>query len=166
MTIFKKGDKLLTSFMIIGIILTSFAWIGDIVSWSWLGNGFLLDIILAIIAIFLTIGTLYLYQKYKQLEEETPVKNITKQHRTQFTCFNCGAIIESKSEVCSKCGSPRAVCVVCYSPLYPNEEIVKLPCCSNYGHKDHISNYLQIKGHCPKCQQKIQEENLVEVTFK
>ncbi|MBD3189193.1 MAG: hypothetical protein GF308_01040 [Candidatus Heimdallarchaeota archaeon] len=42
-------------FFIIGIILTSLAWIGDVVSWAWLGNGFTLDIILFLVAIILTI---------------------------------------------------------------------------------------------------------------
>ena len=41
-------------FLVIGSIFTSLIWIGDIISWAFLGNGFTLDVILLIVAIGLT----------------------------------------------------------------------------------------------------------------
>lgn len=42
-------------FLVVGSIFTSLIWIGDIVSWIIIGNGFTLDVILLIVAIGLTV---------------------------------------------------------------------------------------------------------------
>jgi len=165
-----KQDRTAIILITISIIFTSLVWIGDIISWSWVGNGFLIDIILLIVAIMLTIITFYLSQKLRKnkliidtnIDVDLPNK---KEKKTVFSCFNCGEILPDKEGLCPSCGSPKPVCAVCFSELTKKDDVVKLPCCSLYAHKLHILNYLEIKGLCPKCQQELSKEDLETVHF-
>jgi hypothetical protein len=141
-------------------------WIGDIASWIWVGNGFVIDIVLAVIAIAITIFTVMVYRRYKERKEskQFTTSDISEKDN-QFTCINCGEQIATRKGHCSACGTPRPVCVVCYSTFRRKDTIVKLPCCSNYAHKEHITNFIEIKGHCPKCHQEIKINALEEVHF-
>ncbi|NHK32883.1 MAG: hypothetical protein FK730_16165 [Asgard group archaeon] len=98
-------------------------------------------------------------------DKEKSFSSNSMQEQQQVTCFNCGEIFNKKNGHCSACGSPRPVCIVCFSEFRKKEVIIKLPCCSNYAHEEHIKNYLEIKGHCPKCHQEIKIEDLEEVTI-
>lgn len=164
-----KTDKGLIILVIFGIIFTSFAWIGDIASWIYIGNGFTIDIILLFVAIALTIGTVFIRGKVKKgkstavSEEEELIEQLDDTKEDEeitltdkiFTCSNCGTNISLSEENCPSCGSSKPVCVVCLSELNENDTIVKLTCCSSYAHKNHIDNWVSVKGHCPKCLKEI-----------
>ena len=166
-----KTDKGLIILVIFGIVFTSFAWIGDIASWIYIGNGFTIDIILLVVAIILTIGTVFIRSKAKKgkasaiSEQEELIEPFDKIEGDEeikltdkmFTCVNCGANITLSDENCSSCGSSKPVCVVCLSELKENDTIVKLTCCSSYAHKEHIDNWVLVKGICPKCHKEIQD---------
>ena len=113
--------------------------------------------------------TVAIYQRFKNKKtepiESPALEDIKSENDKLFTCFSCGEVLPAKTDLCSVCGSPRPVCVVCFSELHRSEALVKLPCCSNYAHEEHILNYLEIKGYCPKCQQKISKEDLEEISF-
>jgi len=163
-----KTDKGLIILVIFGVVFTSFAWIGDIASWIYIGNGFTIDIILLFVAITLTIGTVFLRSKVKkkiptsipkeessEQTDETKIEEETTETDRIFSCSSCGAIMTLSDENCPSCGSSKPVCVVCLSELNENDIIVKLTCCSSYAHKDHIDNWVSVKGHCPKCLKEI-----------
>ena len=163
------ADKGLIILVIVGIIFTSFAWIGDIASWIIIGNGFLIDGILLVVAIVLTIGTVFIRSKLKKgksvavSEEDELVEELDETKEDEeitltdklFTCNNCGANMTLLDVNCPSCGSSKPVCVVCLSELNKDDTIVKLTCCSSYAHKDHIDNWVSVKGHCPKCLKEI-----------
>ncbi len=166
-----KADKGLIILVIFGIVFTSFAWIGDIASWIYIGNGFTIDIILLFVAIALTIGTVFVRSKVKKEvstveidedlrelqeleEEEAKIVEETESSKI-FTCSSCGALMTFSDENCPSCGSAKPVCVVCLSDLKNDDVIVKLTCCSSYAHKEHIDNWVSVKGHCPKCHKEI-----------
>jgi hypothetical protein len=68
-------------------------------------------------------------------------------------CYNCGDPFDVTEEVCDKCNSPRPRCIICYLDLKRSdkEEVVTLPCCEIYSHKDHIISWLKQNPHCPNC---------------
>ena len=72
---------------------------------------------------------------------------------TAILCYNCGDIFEPLEERCDKCGAPRPRCVVCLLDLKPEEHnnVVKLPCCGVYAHREHIMEWLQTHHTCPVC---------------
>ena len=65
----ERTDKGLIALVIFSIVLTSFAWIGDIASWIYIGNGFQIDIILLVVAIALTIWTILIRNRVKKISE-------------------------------------------------------------------------------------------------
>ena len=196
-----KQDMGLLSLIIICSILTSLAWVGDIVSWAIIGNGFTLDILLFFVAVGLTIAVVVLSRKRRESEnqlhkltdnelrsklenksldketkklveaelEERRRKNaetlVSREEATFFTCSVCGEVIKSKDSHCSACNSPKSLCAVCQAPLSPDDTIVRTPCCQSYAHKEHILNWISMKGFCPNCMQKITEVDLISIVF-
>ena len=177
-----KTDRNLIGLIVASIIITSFAWIGDIASWIYLGNGFLLDFILLVIAILLTLGTIFLIrhrqnkpitstQSVKKKEITSTIKSEKKvksrtSKQTNFTCSSCGELFPVNETHCSSCGSTKPVCIVCLSDLGIEQEVVKLNCCSEYSHKEHIINWLNVKGFCPKCEKEIEKNDWMSVALE
>lgn len=175
-----KTDNVLLVLVIVGVVFTSLAWIGDIASWIYIGNGFTIDVILLVVAILLTLFTVFMRSKMKKDEkpteeineelkelqelEEAEAKMIEDTESDKiFYCSNCGALMTFSDDNCPSCGSAKPVCVVCLSDLKNDNVIVKLTCCSSYAHKEHIDNWVSVKGHCPKCQKEIlnNQENIL-----
>ncbi len=171
---FDRSDKGLFVFVIISIAITSLAWIGDIASFIHVGNGFIIDGILLVIAISSTIITVYYTRRIRKKEpveeidedlkelqelEEAEAKMVEEtEYDKILSCTSCGALMTIVEENCPSCGSAKPVCIVCLSNLEGKDEIVKLTCCSSYAHKEHIENWISVKGYCPKCNKPIQED--------
>ena len=99
-------------------------------------------------------------EELKELQEleESEAKMVAETESDKiFSCSNCGALMTFSDKNCPSCGSAKPVCVVCLSDLNENDVIVKLTCCSSYAHKEHIDNWVSVKGHCPKCHKEIQD---------
>jgi hypothetical protein len=166
-----RMDKALLIIVILGVVFTSLAWIGDIASWIYLGNGFIIDVILLVVAIFFTVITVFFRSKMKKKEPTEDIGEEIKELEEFggaeakiavdaefdkfFSCSSCGASMTFSDENCPSCGSAKPVCVVCLSELKGDEVIVKLTCCSSYAHKEHIDNWVSVKGYCPKCHKEI-----------
>ncbi len=73
----------------------------------------------------------------------------------QLKCYNCEDPFDPLEEICDKCGAPRPRCLICYQDLKPSEkqEVVQVPCCSIYTHKDHMLAWLKKNKKCPNCHQ-------------
>ncbi len=125
-----------------GSIFTSLIWIGDIVSWAIIGNGFTIDVILLIVAIGLTALMVYYSKKNKppsksfekladaELEFKLKDKSLDKKTKAQIeseidTRRRKKANLSLKKEnaaffTCSTCGevikSKAKSCSSCDSP--------------------------------------------------
>ncbi|MCE7741870.1 MAG: E3 ubiquitin protein ligase [Candidatus Heimdallarchaeota archaeon] len=68
-------------------------------------------------------------------------------------CYNCQDPFDPLEETCTNCGSARPRCIICFQDLKPEEEddVVMLPCCEIYAHRDHIMTWLRKKSICPNC---------------
>ena len=75
----------------------------------------------------------------------------------QLKCYNCEDPFDPLEEVCDKCSAPRPRCLICYQDLKPSEkqEVVQLPCCEIYSHKDHMLSWLKRNKKCPNCHEDI-----------
>jgi hypothetical protein len=75
----------------------------------------------------------------------------------QLKCYNCEDPFDPLEEICDKCGAPRPRCLICFQDLKPSEkqEVVQLPCCSIYSHKDHMLSWLKKNKKCPNCHEDI-----------
>ncbi len=46
-------------------------------------------------------------------------------------------------------------CAICKLPITKYQDYLKLPCCKALAHKEHILEWLKIKGTCPHCKTRI-----------
>ena len=180
-------DKSIAALVIGGIIFTSLAWIGDLASWLYLGNGFTLDVVLLVVAFVLTVSVILVWrnpEKTKRIlgfEDESDVFDESSEEidniptvedikkigeldpSVEFFCLSCGEIIGEFDGMCKDCGTLRPSCVVCGGFLSFADTIVQLPCCRNFGHQKHIEEHLKKKKSCPNCEEKITKEDLLLV---
>ncbi|MCE7733714.1 MAG: hypothetical protein GPJ54_02475 [Candidatus Heimdallarchaeota archaeon] len=75
-------------------------------------------------------------------------------------CENCGTKMQPFENICINCEKERWFCVVCRSLIAGNESIRSCPFCTQKGHKDHFTNWLQIREECPSCRSNIKVNQL------
>ncbi|MFX1520453.1 MAG: zinc ribbon domain-containing protein [Promethearchaeota archaeon] len=80
----------------------------------------------------------------------------------ELACPACGESYPSDSQFCPHCGEERENCTVCLLPMTPGSEITKCPHCDGLAHKDHLQEWVKIKGFCPKCKNKLTEYDLTQ----
>ena len=51
-------------------------------------------------------------------------------------------------------------CIVCNLPIKENDPALKCPYCKNYAHRDHLLEWIKIKGKCPFCGRRINLDSL------
>ncbi|MBD3230051.1 MAG: hypothetical protein GF329_17870 [Candidatus Lokiarchaeota archaeon] len=51
-------------------------------------------------------------------------------------------------------------CIVCNLPIKQNENVIKCPHCKKYAHRDHLLEWIKIKGKCPFCGRKLSQNQL------
>jgi transcription elongation factor Elf1 len=72
-------------------------------------------------------------------------------------CFYCGLEIPRDAEYCPHCGEARVRCSVCLGDIASGEQFVKCPYCGILCHRDHLSEWIKVKGYCPNCRQRLKE---------
>ncbi|TFF89556.1 MAG: hypothetical protein EU549_00155 [Promethearchaeota archaeon] len=51
-------------------------------------------------------------------------------------------------------------CIVCNLPIKQDEAVTKCPYCGRYAHRDHLLEWIKIKGKCPFCGRKLNQNQL------
>jgi hypothetical protein len=80
----------------------------------------------------------------------------------ELACPSCGELYPSDTPFCPSCGAEREKCTVCLLPMAPGSEITKCPHCGGIAHKDHLLEWIKVKGFCPKCKNKLTEYDLIQ----
>ncbi len=78
-------------------------------------------------------------------------------------CFNCHKIIKDYRKPCPYCLAPPKLCSVCRSGVSSTEKLSKCPHCNNIAHTNHIIEWLNIKGICPICRNKLSPDELIMI---
>ncbi|MEM2146480.1 MAG: zinc-ribbon domain-containing protein [Candidatus Jordarchaeaceae archaeon] len=65
-------------------------------------------------------------------------------------CSFCGAEISSRSKFCPRCGVARSRCLIC-NELITARTHAKCPYCGTLYHRDHLLEWVMVKGYCPNC---------------
>jgi hypothetical protein len=76
-------------------------------------------------------------------------------------CPVCGRALYSEVVSCPFCGSKLEKCIVCKLVIEKEQEIVICPYCAGRAHRDHILEYVKIKGRCPSCRNALRKESLL-----
>lgn len=76
-------------------------------------------------------------------------------------CPGCGRALYWDVIFCPFCGYKLKKCMVCKLIIEKEQEIVRYPYCDGLAHRDHILEYVKVKGQCPSCGKRLTKEELV-----
>ncbi|MHA1592433.1 MAG: hypothetical protein ACTSUP_08180 [Candidatus Heimdallarchaeaceae archaeon] len=90
-----------------------------------------------------------LYKEF--VNQKTGLKTVT-----YIKCFDCGENLDENDEKCPNCNANRPRCAICLLDLQPaeKEEVIQMPCCGVYGHREHILMWVEKAHTCPNCKAK------------
>ena len=90
-----------------------------------------------------------LYKEF--VNQKTGLKTVT-----YINCFDCGENLDENDEKCPNCNANRPRCAICLLDLQPaeKEEVIQMPCCGVYGHREHILMWVEKAHTCPNCNAK------------
>ena len=90
-----------------------------------------------------------LYKEF--VNQQTGLKTVT-----YIKCFDCGENLDENDEKCPNCNANRPRCAICLLDLQPaeKEEVIQMPCCGVYGHREHIMMWVEKAHTCPNCKAK------------
>ncbi len=89
-----------------------------------------------------------------------PVKIPVAEEEITMGCPGCGKAIPHDANFCPHCGFKLERCIVCNLPLGKGK-IIRCPYCSGPAHRDHLLEYIKVKGGCPICGKKLKKDELV-----
>lgn len=99
-----------------------------------------------------------------------PKSNIKKENNSQndlrkLKCLYCSEDLEdmtsSRALFCPSCGKKTPICEICKNIIVAGQKILLIKTCEHFFHKDHIIEWLNAKGTCPLCREKITEKDLI-----
>jgi uncharacterized Zn-finger protein len=88
-----------------------------------------------------------------------PVKIPVVEEEKTMDCPSCGKALPEDAKFCPHCGF-QLKCMVCNLPL-GRDKIIRCPYCSSLAHRDHLLEYIKVKGKCPSCGKKLKKDELV-----
>nr|MDO8079461.1 hypothetical protein [Candidatus Freyarchaeota archaeon] len=77
----------------------------------------------------------------------------------KWCCLFCGFEIQGNTKFCPNCGGARLKCSVCQTEIVTEEQYVKCPYCGVLSHKDHLFEWIKMRGTCPNCNKKLSLQN-------
>ncbi|MCE7748957.1 MAG: hypothetical protein GPJ51_11205 [Candidatus Heimdallarchaeota archaeon] len=87
-----------------------------------------------------------------------------EEQKQKIQCIYCEAVLaEIEDEgpiVCLNCGKKAPYCEICKNIIVAGEKIVQVEACNHVFHKNHIQEWIKVKGTCPICKEQINEEHL------
>ncbi|MBK5113389.1 MAG: hypothetical protein KGD59_11905 [Candidatus Heimdallarchaeota archaeon] len=75
-------------------------------------------------------------------------------------CYSCGEERTNINEICPNCGIDTVLCSVCKLPISFGSEHLECYHCQNVAHREHLLEWVKVKGTCPVCQQKLITDKL------
>lgn len=77
-----------------------------------------------------------------------------------MSCVSCGFSFPAELDICPECGEERARCSVCQLDIVFGDDLVRCPYCGVPSHRDHLLEWIRIKGFCPTCRKELSAETL------
>ncbi|MHA1604451.1 MAG: hypothetical protein ACTSWF_07365, partial [Candidatus Freyarchaeota archaeon] len=96
-------------------------------------------------------------------EEKTKVGKVTI--KTDSTvkadrCVFCGGNFPEELDICPECGKERVRCSVCQLNIVFGDDVVRCPHCCVLSHRDHLLEWIKIRGFCPNCRERLIESDI------
>jgi hypothetical protein len=110
-------------------------------------------------AVFYSSGQISISRK----EEAIPAIKTKVNHTLRpivLNCLYCGSEIPKNAKVCPSCGAARVMCPVCNLDIVFGDLFIKCPFCGILSHRDHLLEWIKIRGTCPNCKKKLSETEI------
>jgi hypothetical protein len=75
-------------------------------------------------------------------------------------CLFCGAKIPEDAKFCPNCGGAQLECSVCKAGIVSGDTLVKCPYCGVLSHREHLLEWIKVKGNCPNCSETLREKDV------
>lgn len=79
--------------------------------------------------------------------------------KKNLVCLYCNTELTPSSTICPNCRAEFKKCSVCNFNI-GNNEFINCPFCHQPAHKDHLLEWVKIKGKCPVCKHKLTKQLL------
>ncbi len=93
------------------------------------------------------------------------VTNNQKRIIKKISCYYCNAELTKPDDdgpiVCLNCGKKTRSCEICKKYMVAGEKLVQVISCGHVFHKDHILEWIKVKGICPICKERMNEESII-----
>lgn len=117
---------------------------------------------------FIILGALLIFGLYlifsPDKDESKKAKKAVQEDKEKNICLYCSGKIEEVDDqglgVCSNCGKKTPLCDICKNPMTSDQPLLLFETCGHIYHKEHILEWIKIKGTCPICKDKINEKTL------
>jgi len=115
-----------------------------------------------ILAALLIFGLYLIFAPDK--EEAKKAKDAVQKDKERDICLFCKNKIEKTEDqelgICSNCGKQSPLCEICKNPMTSDQSLLQVEKCEHIFHKDHILEWIKIKGTCPICKDRINRESM------
>jgi len=91
----------------------------------------------------------------KESYEKGEVERLLREN----VCTSCGAKVPEGLDACLECGEIVVRCALCKFIISPREACY-CPYCNCSFHRDHLLEWIKIKGSCPHCARRISREEV------
>ncbi|OLS32983.1 MAG: Internalin-A precursor [Candidatus Heimdallarchaeota archaeon AB_125] len=109
-------------------------------------------------------GDIIVFEPKEDTQEVLGTYSSTQEKKKKLLCMYCqGQLEEIKDEelfVCLDCGKNAPYCEVCKNIIVEGEEIAQTKLCNHIFHKNHILEWIKVKGECPTCKIQINSQSL------
>ncbi len=80
--------------------------------------------------------------------------------RRMIRCFSCGTEKAFGEDICPNCGVETVQCSVCKLPISFGVGTAECPHCENIAHREHLLEWIKVKGSCPVCQRHLKAADI------
>lgn len=74
-------------------------------------------------------------------------------------CVYCGLEVPENANYCPRCHGIIANCSVCSQNIASGDRFLECPHCGTLSHRDHLLEWIKVKGYCPSCKNKLRESD-------
>jgi hypothetical protein len=101
----------------------------------------------------------------KRLSEKTSKLNVRKEEVAvlktveENRCAFCGEKLRITEDMqyCPWCGMEIPQCIICLLSIVKGDDFVKCPYCESFAHRNHLVEWVKVKGSCPYCKERLTE---------
>jgi len=123
----------------------------------WLGIGLSAGVIVVILPLSIVIARKRMIAKRELIKRDAAISQLT-------SCYHCGYPIRKDATTCEDCGKEIIRCVVCKLPVSLGDTLGQCSLCEAKAHYEHMLDWVQKRGKCPHCQQKVPEDSVIAIS--